>query len=142
MQADPSGETWVDVRQARQREELAYADMIAQERIIDVKGVTRWVGGVTIPEMTVVECWLTFEGCNIMFKPKEDSKTAVPLFAPEMKDDYEAFRKAFGELPASVANEWREEVWAVNPDWALQPSPTMASGDDEEKTSEEPSEST
>ena len=111
IKADPSGKTWVRVRTARHREELERNNELGRQMVVELTDGTRRVDrGVTWGDLRVLECGITFEGCNILMNKK-------PLFTPEMKDDPAAFEEAFGKLPLDLAIEWQKLVWETNPEW-------------------------
>lgn len=163
MTVDPTGETYVRIRQARHGDELkragvffrpaqlpfghlldAYLDRTrslveegtlaadyAGELYELVDQIYDFTRGVTIGELRVFECFLTFEGCNITWKGK-------PMFPKSLKENWHAFRDKFNLLPDAVAENWKNEVWEINPDWgfrrAASPPPESDESESEEKS--------
>jgi hypothetical protein len=139
--ADPSSETWVEIRQARQHEELMYAERTALSRKFGDDGSTTLEGGMTIPEIRALECWLTFKNSNIQYQEGPKAKPK-PLFTPEMAESFETFKAAFGKLGPEVVIEWQDECWWVNPDWSPVGHPSRKADAPGESASGKPSEST
>lgn len=86
--------------------------------------------GVLLDELYALECWLTFEECNL-------EMGGDILFTSGMKRDQAAFEAAYAKLPYPVAQAWQKEVWEVNPDW----TPFPLRRESAESESELPSES-
>jgi hypothetical protein len=131
-EADPSGKTWVRIRTARHHEELERNNELGKQMVVERVDGTRQIDrGVTWGDLRILECRITFEGCNILMGKK-------PLFTIEMKDDHAAFEEAFGKLPLEIAIEWQKLVWGVNPEW----DPIRTLRESTETESEEESETT
>ena len=162
MDVDPSGETWVRVRQARHREEIERLKVLftprqtpldqqiarVKEMILaqsdpgedlqEIFGLVLQIArdykdspGILLDELYALECFLTFEECNI-------EMGGDILFTSGMKSDKSAFDAAYAKLPYSVARNWQQEVWEVNPDW----SPFRSAAVSAESASESQSEAT
>lgn len=123
--ADPSGATYVTIRQATQLEQEMRAELWAtSSRILRdrVGPEIELRQRISLPEIMRKEIFLTLCACNIedengqpLFQFSTDTQTGRtrPVSEPE-------FEKAFGKLPLAVAYEIHNKVLQLNPSWGGQ----------------------
>lgn len=123
IEADPTGDTFVRIRQATMREDIQRSAMWATaSRIVrDKVAASEYELKQTIntPLVQLREAWLTMVGCNIqredgtgLFRFRKDSAGHE---VPDMTEDQ--FQDAWETLPQPVAEEIHRAVLAVNPNW-------------------------
>lgn len=125
---DPSGDTWITVRQAAAREQHRYEEETwAREISYEQAG-----GPITEKQKpSLVKVWLvraklTFIDSNISEavldkngQPEIDEKTGeyktVPLFKKGMGE--REFVTAWSKLPVELVEEWDNKIVELNPHW-------------------------
>lgn len=125
-QFDPTGETFVIVRQATQAQHERRAELFDEiTRIYNdaVAGETQIKQRISVEELKRIEVMLTLAECNIL-----DEDGATPLFTfvqergrPRLAMTENRFKEAWGKLPTEVAEEIHKKIREVNPTWG--PSP-------------------
>lgn len=120
-EADPEGDTFVDIKQATQHavERRAAATESRTHVLGEGKDAVRVVSKFNYPEVQRYESYLTMVGCNI------ENVDGTPLFV--FKDTDSGFSKidmtegefeiAWGKLPPGVAEEIHGYVVTQNPMW-------------------------
>ena len=160
---DPSGETWVRIRQARHREEierlkvlftpqnLPYQQQMTRVRELVLSyeepddelsrlfdEVLKLMTDVQRAAPGVLLDELYALECRLTFEESNMEMGGDILFTSGMKHDHAAFEEAYAKLPYPVAQNWQKEVWEVNPDW----TPFPLRREPAESESESPSENT
>jgi hypothetical protein len=123
---DPDQDTYVEVRQATQREVEKRADLTADASRIfrdgsqEVEVRQRW----SVEEQKRLEVWLTLAGSNLVTEDSDHPEGQRPLFRfQKIKNSYmlamteEQFKEAWGSLPEVVATSIHAAVLKVNPQW-------------------------
>lgn len=131
-EADPSGDTYVKVRQATTYENSQRAELWATaSRIMrDSTGSeVELKQRISFPEVWRLEAWLTMCGCNIiredgqeLFRFSKDSSGRESWAMTQTQ-----FEKAWGLLPPDVALEVHQAVLEVNEVWAMGSGESAAS---------------
>jgi len=124
--ADPTGETYVVVRQATYGEHAKRDEMFSETtRIYDdqEKGRVQVKQKWNLPDVWKKEIFLTLCDCNIERVAADGTSSLLFQFVNHgghsrlnMKEG--AFSEALGFMPLDVALEIHEKVMEVNPDWA------------------------
>lgn len=130
-ECDPSGATWVTIREARggqdMQRDLLWAEF-ALER--DETGKVK-LEHYRMPgtKAILVEAWLTFIDSNMLLKRKKRDTRGKVLLDSEGKPVYETvpmfktgmsqsdFETRFAALPREIIREWHGHVRRLNPDW-------------------------
>lgn len=114
--ADPSGDTWVLIKPASTREDLARGELLkTQEVSWDDEGriATRVV--VNQYELQLREMWLTFGGGHIVLESEDGKKEE--LFKKGEEITWQDFFSDAMKIPTQARNEWARLVREVNRAW-------------------------
>jgi len=121
IKADPTGEAFVTIRQARQAQHEKRGELFAEASRVWTEGNDQFElkQKVSMEEVRRTEVELTIADCNIegpdgepLFKFATNSNNTKRLAMNSL-----AFAKAWGLLPPEVANEIHEKVVEVNLQW-------------------------
>lgn len=118
LKADPSGETWVRIKQATMGEDAVLSALWAKtswEFDDDDRGKVKQYNDVSRAQITGEQVRLTLLECNIT--DHEGKPLFLTVHNPEGKYERELFYQAWSKLPASWAAEIHEAVLQVNPQW-------------------------
>lgn len=130
-ETDPSGATWVVVKEARSGE-IARRDALWSEFAIerDEHGEIK-LEHYKVPgtRATFVDCYLTFVDSNIDYKHRKRDANGRPVLgtdgSPVMVTEkmfkagmsQSEFEARFAKLPSQMMREWHDHVLRLNPDW-------------------------
>ncbi len=115
-ECDPSGETYVEFREATFDEDRRHADYWAEskhELDDENRGKITIYQRVSRGEIELLDVWLTLVSCNI-----RDADDAL-LLKSRAEMDYETFCTRAGKLPTKVWRELYNRCIMVNPDWGF-----------------------
>jgi hypothetical protein len=113
METDPSGETWVDIKEADWDAQLERSRVLAHSRVeyTDQGETATRITELSKSQMKTVEIALVLSDSNIL-----DAK-GKPLFKSRMSR--EQISLALGKIrPPRIVEEIYQAVIEVNPDWA------------------------
>lgn len=117
MKSDPTGETWVRVKQATTGDNYVRSGLWANAALEwdDAhQGKVKQYTQVSAAEIVAVEVRLALLESNI---EDENGKPLFPALRPGERRDIRSFEAAWSKLPLGWADEIYEAVLAVNPQW-------------------------
>jgi hypothetical protein len=117
LKADPTGETWVRIKQATMGEDAVLSAMWAKtawEFDDALKGKVKQYNDVSRAQIMGEQVRLTLLECNIT---DHEDKPLFPNVDPAVVRAHDAFYDAWSQLPAAWAEEIHEAVLQVNPQW-------------------------
>ena len=118
LKADPSGDTYVVVKQATTGEDAAISALWAKtawEFDDALKGKVKQYNDVSRAQIMGEQVRLTLLECNIT--DHSGKKPLFPKIDPDAERSHQAFYGAWEKLPSAWSEEIYEAVLGVNPQW-------------------------
>ena len=118
---DPSKETYVTIKQARQEQQEIHDNLFSETTRIwndqSTGGEMRLMQRVSVGEVVRTEVFLTMTDCNII---GPDDQPWFKFGPKGLDMDSNAFRAAWGQLDPAIVDEIHEKVRLMNPQWGPQ----------------------
>lgn len=117
LKADPTGETWVRIKQATTGEDAILSGLWAKTALEwddASQGKVKQYNEVSRAQIRAEAVWLTLLECNITGK---DKKPLFPAIDHMARRDKGKFFTAWNPLPPEWSEEIYEAVLEVNPQW-------------------------
>ena len=117
LKADPTGETWVRIKQATTREDAALSALWAKTSLEwddEQQGKVRQYNEISRAQIMAESVRLTLLECNITC---HEGKPLFPPIDMAAQRSIEDFHKAWGKLPMAWAEEIYQAVLEINPQW-------------------------
>jgi len=121
---DPEQDTWVEVRQATQKEQELRDSLYAEQSRVYREGDAAFEikSRYSYQEQKRMEVFLTLAGSNICYESKPGELKPLFVFKTvngkmSLTANEEQFKEIWGQLPASVADAIHDAVLEVNPQW-------------------------